>query len=82
MGVSGQLLSISAMLRKERGVMKPVIRSLIAGLATFAAFYYIYWVPRLSILGCVQRAGGETTSTIKSFCVFSGSVCPHRLADQ
>lgn len=26
-------------------MIKPVIRSSIAALATFAAFYYIYWVP-------------------------------------
>src|SRR6516165_5050410 len=29
----------------ERTVMGPVIRSLIAALATFAAFWYVYWVP-------------------------------------
>jgi hypothetical protein len=30
--------------------MKPIIRSSIAALATFAAFYYIYWVPMFIIL--------------------------------
>jgi len=30
--------------------MNPVIRSLIASLVTFAAFYYIYWVPFAIIL--------------------------------
>ena len=35
---------------KERHVMKPVIRSLIASLGTFAAFYYVYWVPVAIIL--------------------------------
>src|SRR6516225_8985278 len=31
--------------RKKRTVMNPVIRSLIAALATFVAFWYVYWVP-------------------------------------
>ena len=35
---------------KERHTMKPVIRSLIASLGTFAAFYYVYWVPFAIIL--------------------------------
>ena len=35
---------------KERHAMKPVIRSLIASLGTFAAFYYVYWVPVAIIL--------------------------------
>ena len=30
---------------KERAVMNPVVRSLIAALATFAVIWYIYWVP-------------------------------------
>jgi len=30
--------------------MKPVIRSLIASLGIFAAFYYVYWVPVAMIL--------------------------------
>jgi len=30
--------------------MNPVIRSLIAALATFAAFWYIYWVPFATML--------------------------------
>ena len=35
---------------KERHAMKPVVRSLIASLGTFAAFYYVYWVPVAIIL--------------------------------
>ena len=35
--------------------MRPVIRAVIAALATFAAFYYVYWIPFAIILEIAYR---------------------------
>ena len=35
--------------------MKPVLRSLIAAVASFAAFYYVYWVPIAIFLETTDR---------------------------